>query len=106
MKSLVAPPSGSLDPTKGTLVFTAANAAGAPLAGLGVSGSGAGTFSGTTNTSGCAVFLEQTAGTYTLTVSGVGSGLVDQDGNAPAPKSIKVSPEVTTTVPLLYDKAG
>lgn len=106
MKGLVAPPSGSLDPTKGTLVFMAANAAGAPLSGLGVSGSGAGTFSGTTSSAGCAVFLEQTAGTYTLNVSGVGSGLVDQDGNAPGPKTIKVSPEVTTTVPLLYDKAG
>lgn len=106
MKGLVAPPSGSLDPTKGTLVFIATNAAGTPLAGLGVSGSGAGTFSGTTSTSGCAVFLEQTTGTYTLNVSGVGSGLVDQDGNAPAPKTIKVSPEVTTTVPLLYDKGG
>jgi Tfp pilus assembly protein PilV len=106
MKGLLAPPSGSLDPTKGTLVFIATNAAGTPLAGLGVSGSGAGTFSGTTSTSGCAVFLEQTTGAYTLSVSGVGSGLVDQDGNAPAPKSIKVSPEVTTTVPLMYDKAG
>lgn len=106
MKGLVAPPSGSLDPTKGTLVFIATNAAGTPLAGLGVSGSGAGTFSGTTNSSGCAVFLEQTAGTYTLNVSGVGTGLVDQDGNTPAPKTIKVTPEVTTTVPLMYDKAG
>jgi Tfp pilus assembly protein PilV len=106
MKGLIAPPTGSLDPTKGTLVFMATNAAGTPLAGLGVSGGGAGTFSGTTSTAGCAVFLEQTAGAYTLTVSGVGSGLVDQDGNAPAPKPIKVNPEVTTTVPLLYDQAG
>ena len=39
---------------------------------------------------------------YTLTLTGVGTGLVDQDSNAPAAKKIKVSPEVTNTVNLLF----
>lgn len=104
--SLIAPPNGSLNPSAGTLVFIASNATGTPIAGIGLSGSGAGTFSGSTSSSGCAIFLEQAAGEYTLSVTGVGTGLVDQDGNPPASKKIKVSPEVTNTVNLLYDKPG
>lgn len=104
--SLVAPLNGTLNPAKGTLVFLATNATNTPISGIGVSGSGAGTFSGTTSSSGCAVFLEQAAGEYTLSITGVGTGLVDQDGNTPSTKGIKVSPEVTTTVPLLFDKPG
>lgn len=104
--SLIAPPNGSLNPSAGTLVFMASNATGAPIAGIGLSGSGAGTFSGSTSSSGCAIFLEQAAGEYTLSVTGVGTGLVDQDGNPPESKKIKVSPEVTNTVNLLYDKPG
>jgi Tfp pilus assembly protein PilV len=106
IQSLIAPPNGSLNPTTGTLVFMATNASGAPISGVGVSGSGAGTFSGSTSSAGCAIFLEQTAGEYTLSITGVGSGLVDQDGNLPASKPIKVSPEVTNTVNLLYDNPG
>lgn len=106
IQGLVAPASGTLNPKAGTLVFIASNAAGIPTSGIGVSGSGAGTFSGTTTSSGCVIFLEQASGEYTLTVTGVGAGLVDQDGNTPAPKPIKVSPEVTNTVNLLYDRPG
>jgi len=106
IQGLVAPPNGTLNPSAGTLAFIAANASGTALSGIGVSGSGAGTFSGSTSSSGCAIFLEQASGEYTLTVSGLGTGLVDQDGNAPAAKKIKVSPEVTNTVYLLYDKPG
>ncbi|HEX3240133.1 MAG TPA: hypothetical protein VHR18_08375 [Solirubrobacterales bacterium] len=106
IQSLIAPPNGSLNPSAGTLVFMAANGAGTPTAGIGVAGTGAGTFSGSTTAAGCVIFLEQAAGEYTLTVSGVGTGLVDQDGLAPAPKKIKVNPEVTNTIPLLYDKPG
>jgi Tfp pilus assembly protein PilV len=108
IQSLVAPPSGTLDPSKGTLVFTSSNGAvpPVPISGIGVSGSGAGVFNGSTNTAGCAVFLEQAAGEYTLSITGVGVGLVDQDGNLPGTKKIKVSPEVTNTVPLFYNKPG
>ncbi len=106
IQSLIAPPSGSLNPSAGTLVFMASNAAGTPTSGIGVSGTGAGTFSGSTSAAGCAIFLEQASGEYTLTLSGIANGLVDQDGSAPAAKKIKVSPEVTNTVNLLFDKPG
>jgi type II secretory pathway pseudopilin PulG len=106
LQSLVAPPSGTLNPSAGTLYITAANAAASPISGIGVSGTGAGTFSGSTSSSGCAIFLEQASGEYTMTLTGVGTGLVDQDGNAPTAKKVKVSPEVTNTVSLLYDKPG
>ncbi len=106
LQSLIAPPSGTLNPKAGTLVFMATNAAGTPTSGVGVSGTGAGTFSGSTSSAGCVIFLEQASGEYTLTLSGLANGLVDQDGNAPAAKKIKVSPEVTNTVNLLFDKPG
>lgn len=106
LQSLIAPPSGTLNPAAGTLVFMASNAAGTPTAGVGVSGSGAGTFTGSTSSSGCIIFLEQAAGEYTLALTGLANGLVDQDGNAPAAQKIKVSPEVTNTVNLLFDKPG
>jgi Tfp pilus assembly protein PilV len=106
IQGLVAPPNGTLNPSAGTLVFMTANAAGSPISGIGLSGSGAGTFSGTTNSSGCAIFLEQASGEYTLTLTGFGTGLVDQDGITPGTKKIKVSPEVTNTVNLLFDKPG
>jgi Tfp pilus assembly protein PilV len=106
LQGLIAPPSGTLNPSAGTLVIQAANAAGTPTAGIGVTGSGAGTFNGTTTSAGCLIFLEQASGEYTMNITGVGTGLVDQDGAEPAAKKIKVSPEVTNTVNLLYDKPG
>jgi Tfp pilus assembly protein PilV len=106
IQGLVAPPNGTLNPSAGTLVILAANAAGTPISGIGFSGSGPGSFSGSTTASGCAIFLEQPSGEYTLTLSGVGTGLVDQDGNAPAPKKVKISAEVTNTINLLFDKPG
>ncbi len=104
--NIIAPPNGSLNPAAGTLVFIATNASGAPLSGIGLTGTGAGTFSGTTNASGCAIFLEQAAGEYTLTTSGTAVGVVDADGNTPAPKKIKVSARGTNTVNLNYDLPG
>ncbi len=106
IQGLIAPPTGTLNPKAGTLVINAANAAGTATAGIGVSGSGAGIFNGTTTSSGCLIFLEQASGEYTMAITGVGTGLVDQDGLAPAAKQIKVSPEVTNTVNLLYDNPG
>jgi Tfp pilus assembly protein PilV len=107
IRSIISPPSNSLNPSTGTLVVSARNASNQVLNGLSVSGTGAGTFSGTTDSSGCAVFLEQTAGAYTLTVSGGSSGYVDVDGTAlPASKPLTVNSQTTTSVDLLYDKAG
>ena len=106
IQSIIAPPTGSLDSTHGTLTIAAMGAAGAPIAGIGVSGSGAGSFNGSTDSAGCAVFADQAAGTYTLTPSGGTSGLVDKDGNAPGPQTISVIAGTTNTVALQYDQGG
>jgi hypothetical protein len=106
IQSLIAPPNGTLNPNAGALVILATNASNTPISGVGVSGTGAGTFGGSTSAAGCAIFLEQASGTYTLSISNLGAGLVDPDGNAPAARSIKVTPEVTNTVNLFYDTPG
>ena len=106
IQSIVAPPPGSLNPENGTLTISADNAAEAPISGIGLSGTGAGTFSGTTDSEGCAVFANQAAGNYTLTPSGVATGLVEQNGNPPGPQTVSVIAGSTSTVQLLYDRPG
>lgn len=106
MQSIVSPSNGSLDPGHGTLTFSAINAAGLSLPGVGISGTGPGTFSGTTDAGGCANFADLPAGNYTVTASA--SGLVDKEGKAPT--TLSPSPGViasgTQTVVLQYDKPG
>ena len=104
IQSIVAPPNGSLDPTHGTLTIAAQNAAGGPLSGVGLSGTGAGTFSGSTDSAGCAMFPDQASGNYTLTPSA--SGYVNKDGGAPAAQTVSVIAGSTNTVALQYDRPG
>ncbi len=103
---IVTPPTGSLDPSHGTLTIFAANAHEVPIAGVGLTGTGAGTFSGTTSSEGCAMFPDQPSGNYTLSPSGVAGGLVDVNGNTPGPTTIGVVAGSTSTVQLLYDQPG
>jgi Tfp pilus assembly protein PilV len=103
-QSLVAPPNGSVSANSGSLAVQIEDAENAGLEGVGLSGTGAGTFSGTTGTNGCAVFGNLPAGNYTLTVSG--SSLVDKNGEAPKPQSTSVVAESTNTLALQYDVAG
>ncbi len=74
IQSIVSPSNGSLDPSHGTLTISATNAAGTPLAGVGISGTGAGTFSGSTDSNGCADFADLPSGNYTLTPHRSGLG--------------------------------
>jgi Tfp pilus assembly protein PilV len=106
VQSIVSPSNGSLDPGHGTLTFSAINAAGLPLPGVGFSGTGAGTFSGTSDASGCANFADLPAGNYTVTPSA--PGLVDKLGNAPATlnPSPGVAPSNTNTAQVQYDIPG
>ncbi len=104
MQSIISPSNGSLDPGHGTLTIAARNAAGTPLAGVGVSGSGAGTFSGTTDASGCANFADLPAGNYTMTPSA--PGLIDAKGQAPTAQTVGVIASGTQTVELQYDHPG
>jgi type II secretory pathway pseudopilin PulG len=106
IQSIVAPSTGSLDPSRGILIVTAKNAAGGALSGLGLSGSGAGTFSSSTDSTGCAHFADLPAGSYTVTPSG--AGLVEKSGNAAGTKghSINVTAGGSASLPLEYDQAA
>lgn len=101
VQSIVSPSNGSLDPKHGTLVITATKVGPLPLAGLGLKGSGPGTFSGTTDSSGCANFTDLPAGNYEVTPSG--TGLVGLDGLPPHAEKIGVSEGTTSTLALQYD---
>jgi hypothetical protein len=105
IQSIVAPSTGSLDPSRGILMVTAKNAAGKPLSGLGLTGSGAGTFSSATDANGCAHFADLPAGSYTVKASG--TGLVEKNGNAPGiSHSTSVTAGGSNTLPLEYDYAA
>jgi Tfp pilus assembly protein PilV len=105
LESIVAPVSGSLDPYSGSLAITVKNAAVQGVAEAGLSGTGAGTFSGYTDSEGCALFGGLPSGSYTLTPS-LSSEYVDFNGKAPATKSITVTAGNVTPIALEYDRAG
>ena len=105
IESLVAPPNGTFSADRGTLAIAVRDGAGNPVSGLSLSGSGAGTFSGTTGTNGCAVFTNLPEGDYTLT-PGTAMGVVDKDGATPTAQTVSVVGQSTNTVALQYDSPG
>jgi type II secretory pathway pseudopilin PulG len=105
IQSIINPPGGSLDPSLGTLVFNATNAQGTPISAVGLTGTGSGTFTGSTDSTGCARFTDLPAGNYTLTTSLAG-GYIDEDGNPPGARTITVVGAGSNTITILYDKAG
>ena len=105
IQSIVSPSNGSLDPSHGTLSVLTKNAAGGALAGVGLSATGPGTFSGSTDSTGCANFADLPSGTYTMTVSA--TGFVDPQGNlSPWSTPAGVIPSTTQTLTLYYDRPG
>lgn len=105
LNSLVAPSSGSLNPNHGTLLITATNGSGQGIAGLSLRGTGAGTFSGSTDETGCANFSDLPAGNYTLSTEA--PGFVDADGNySPWTKTVGVVAAGKVPVSLMYDLPG
>lgn len=103
-QSLVAPPNGSVSAKSGSLAVQIEDAANDGVEGVGLAGSGAGTFSGVTGSNGCAVFGDLPAGNYTLALTG--ASLVDKNGEAPKPQSTSVVEEATNTLALQYDFGG
>jgi type II secretory pathway pseudopilin PulG len=101
IQSIVSPSNGSLDPNHGTLVVTVKNAAAEPLANVGLSGSGAGSFNGTTDSTGCANFTDLPAGNYSVIPNG--PGLVDKHGESAAAQPSSVSAGTTNPLPLEFD---
>ncbi len=102
--SIVTPPNGSIAADRGALAVQVDDAQNLGISGVGLSGTGAGSFTGSTGSAGCAIFGNLPAGNYTLTPSG--SGLVDKDGNPPAHQTTSVIAGTTNTVALQYDQPG
>lgn len=100
LRSIVSPSNGSLDPKRGTLIVTAKTPSGEPIAGLPLSGKGPGTFSGSTDSTGCANFSDLPAGSYELTPSS--TTLVGKDGQYPHAEPAGVTEGATQTKALEY----
>jgi Tfp pilus assembly protein PilV len=105
IESIVSPVTGSVDATSGGLAISVYNASGTPISGVGIKGSGAGSFAGSTNSEGCVVFGGQPAGEYTLTPS-LGAEYVEPSGEKPAPIIVSVVGGTTIPVTREYDRAG
>jgi prepilin-type N-terminal cleavage/methylation domain-containing protein len=105
IQSIISPSTGSLDPNHGILIVTTKNAAGTALAGVGLTGGGTSTFSGTTDANGCANFADLPWGNYTVTASG-SADLVAKNGFPPQAEPTSVIAGGTNTLPLEYDHAA
>jgi Tfp pilus assembly protein PilV len=104
--TIASPPSGSLVPNSGSVLVNVTDSRNVGIQGVALSGSGAGSFSGTTGPTGCVLWRNVPVGTYTMTVGGVASAMVDQNGNAPPAQTVSVVDQGTNTVNLQYDRPG
>jgi Tfp pilus assembly protein PilV len=105
IESILSPSNGSLDPNRGTLAIFAANESQTPMPGVGVVGGG-GTFSGTTDAAGCAVFPDLAAGNYQLAVNAEAAGLINKDGKSTEEKTVGVVGGKAERVDLRFDRPG
>ena len=103
-QSLVAPPNGSVSAKSGSLAIQIEDAANEGVEGVGLSGTGAGTFTGITGENGCAIFGDLPAGNYTLTIPA--PRWSTKTANPPKPQSTSVVEESTNTLALQYDFGG
>jgi len=104
--TIASPPSGSVVPNSGTILVNVVDSRNVGISGVVLTGSGAGTFSGTTGSTGCVLFRNLAAGNYTMAVGGTAAGMVDQNGNAPSNQTVSVVDQGTNTVNLQYDRPG
>lgn len=105
-ESIVSPPNGSIAADRGALAIEVDDAQDNGIPNVPVSGSGAGSFSGTTGPTGCVIFGNLAAGNYNLSVSGIASGYVDHDGSPPTSHPTSVVGQSTNTVVLQYANPG
>jgi Tfp pilus assembly protein PilV len=105
LESIVTPPSGSLDPTHGTLTISAVNASNVAISGVGVAGNGPSTFAGTTDSTGCTIFADIPEGNYTVTPT-FSSGWVEKDGAASHSETVGVVGNSGKTKTFVYDREG
>ncbi len=105
-QSIISPPNGAIASDRGALAIEIDDAQNNGIPNVPVSGSGAGTFNGTTGSTGCAIFANLPQGNYMLSVSGITSGYVDHDGNPPTAHPTSVIGQSTNTVVLQYANPG
>jgi Tfp pilus assembly protein PilV len=104
--TIVSPPSGSLVPNSGSILVNVVDSRNVGISGVALTGSGPSSFTGSTGPTGCVLWRNVPVGTYTMTVGGVASGMVDQNGNAPPAQTVSVVDQGTNTVNLQYDRPG
>lgn len=106
VSSLVSPPNGSVVPNSGSLLASVKDSRAAGMSGVTMTGSGAGSFSGTTAAGGCVLWRNLPAGNYTLNFSGAAAGKVDPDGASPTGQTVSVVAGGTNTVDYVFDSPG
>lgn len=104
LQSIVAPSTGSVDANHGTISFNVTNAAGEPLSGVLLEGTGTANFSGSTDETGCAVFADLAPGNYTLKASA--GGMINPAGETTTQKEAGVLAGGSQVISLLFDRAG
>jgi Tfp pilus assembly protein PilV len=104
--TIVSPPSGSLVPNSGSILVNVVDSRNVGTSGVVLTGSGPGSFTGSTGPTGCVLWRNVPVGNYTMSVGGTASGMVDQNGNAPANQTVSVVDQGTNTVNLQYDRPG
>jgi hypothetical protein len=104
IQSIVAPPIGSFAENRGALAVAVRDAAGNGIPGIGLTGAGAGSFSGQTGSNGCKIFANLPEGNYTVTPSA--SGYVDKDGVAATAMPTSVIAQATNSIALQLDRPG
>ncbi len=104
IQSIVAPPNGAIAANRGALAIAVKGGADQAIPNISLSGSGAGSFSGSTSENGCVIFGNLPAGNYTLTTNA--PGYVDKDGQPPGAVNTSVVALSTNTLALQYDEPG
>jgi Tfp pilus assembly protein PilV len=103
--SLLSPSNGSLDSNNGTLAISVTTQSQVPVPNVYVSG-GSGAFAGYTGASGCAVFADLPAATYSTTISGEAAGVVNKNGSYTEQKSLTAVGGDTKTTAFEFDRPG
>jgi hypothetical protein len=104
MHGLATPTAGVFGTGQGSAAVQVVDRAGAALPGVGVSLSGPAAASDTTDGSGCAVFGNITAGTYTLNATSTQPARVDVSGNSTLSMSAAVVASSTHLFTAPYDR--
>ena len=102
--SVLTPPVGAYSTNSGHIAVSVVDSDAQPLYGIGVTISGPAAASLPTNSSGCAFFAFMPAGTYAVTLNGV--GYVDRQGHANPTQNVGVTVGQVSSVQFDYDRAA